>query len=258
MGALCSSPVEPLEPRPHVNTELVFSAKAWEKDFPAITSVELKRRREEFWDTRVEGRKEIWQAIRLACEAGDEGTSLAILDSAGVTPFDMNKPDCCFSYDDMGVKYEVPMYLLRDPSNLLTDPHTSVPTGEVHTEVHHSQPLPTTSLPTTQPDEKNVDNNPQQQPLTTQPIATVTQLSSVEPGFKIKIRFSEGKDIELTVHATETVMELKNRLFTSNGIPIKDQRVIFSGKRLEDTDTMTSAKIKVGTLVQVMVVHMPK
>jgi hypothetical protein len=274
MGALCSSaPVEVME-QPSGNPELVFSAKAWEKDFPAITSTELKRRREEFWDTRVEGRKEAWQAIKLACEAGDEGTSLAILDSAGLTPFDMNKPDCCFCYDDHGAKYEVPMYVLRDPANVVkTDEHNhssqadaaASPAQQIELQAQPSSAVaPIITSGGGGGDEKS--KNQSASPVASPSISPVSPMSPTSPapistdntpGFKIKIRFSEGKDIEVTVRPSQSIKELKTQLFASNAIPIKDQRVIYSGRRLEDNDTMMSAKIKPGIIVQVMVVHIP-
>lgn len=36
---------------------------------PALTSQQLERLRNEFWETRVEGRKEMWEALRFAAEA---------------------------------------------------------------------------------------------------------------------------------------------------------------------------------------------
>lgn len=41
---------------------------AWTVE-PAITTEQLTRLRNEFWETRVEGRAEMWQALRFAAEA---------------------------------------------------------------------------------------------------------------------------------------------------------------------------------------------
>lgn len=42
--------------------------RAWKVE-PALTSAQLARLRSEFWETRVEGRPEMWQALRFAAEA---------------------------------------------------------------------------------------------------------------------------------------------------------------------------------------------
>lgn len=42
--------------------------RAWKVE-PAITTAHLTRLRNEFWETRVEGRPEMWQALRFAAEA---------------------------------------------------------------------------------------------------------------------------------------------------------------------------------------------
>lgn len=42
--------------------------KPWKVD-PAITTEQLTRLRNEFWETRVEGQQEMWQALRFAAEA---------------------------------------------------------------------------------------------------------------------------------------------------------------------------------------------
>ena len=47
--------------------------------FAAMTRDQLNCKREEFWDTRVEGRAEVWQSIRMTCDPSlDEETCHAI------------------------------------------------------------------------------------------------------------------------------------------------------------------------------------
>jgi Ubiquitin-binding domain len=54
---------------------------------PPITFTELRRRREEYFDTRVTGRSECWNAIGMAVEVIDEdlGTAQEILNAAGIS-----------------------------------------------------------------------------------------------------------------------------------------------------------------------------
>lgn len=61
----------------------------WSNEAP-INEAQLLQMREEFWDTApsYEGRKEIWEALRGACEAfekGDYDLAQAILEGVGVT-----------------------------------------------------------------------------------------------------------------------------------------------------------------------------
>src|SRR5262245_14462449 len=93
----------------------------WDKEFPALTMAELQTKRAEFWDTRIGGRAECWQALRTAIESGDESTQAAILESAEMTPFDIERAEWCFSYDTKGYKYEVPLFTMYVPSNLKKD-----------------------------------------------------------------------------------------------------------------------------------------
>ena len=70
--------------------------------FRAQSTAQAKR--EEFWDTRVEGRAEMWQAIKLSVQAGDEATARVIMQSAGLTSWDVDKSDSCFCYDEASAR----------------------------------------------------------------------------------------------------------------------------------------------------------
>ena len=68
----------------------------WSNDAP-INEAQLQQMREEFWDTApsYEGRKEIWEALRGACEAcekGDYDLAQAILEGVGVS---LPNGECC-------------------------------------------------------------------------------------------------------------------------------------------------------------------
>ncbi|KAL7102756.1 hypothetical protein ACP275_08G137700 [Erythranthe tilingii] len=86
--------------------------KAW-KHTEAITRAQLVKMREEFWDTAPH--YEIWEALRAAAEA-DLTLAQAIVDSAGVI---VQNPDLTTCYDERGAKYELPKYVLSEPTNLI-------------------------------------------------------------------------------------------------------------------------------------------
>lgn len=89
--------------------------KPWKHSDP-ITRAQLVQMREEFWDTAPHygGRKEIWDALRAAAEA-DVSLAQTIIDSAGII---VQAPDLTVCYDERGAKYELPKYVLSEPTNL--------------------------------------------------------------------------------------------------------------------------------------------
>ncbi|XP_022984742.1 ubiquitin domain-containing protein 2-like [Cucurbita maxima] len=92
--------------------------KSWKHPQP-ITRFQLVQLREEFWDTAPHygGRKEIWDALRAAAEA-ELSLAQAIIDSAGVI---IQNADLTICYDERGTKYELPNYVLSEPTNLIRD-----------------------------------------------------------------------------------------------------------------------------------------
>ncbi|KAH9779153.1 UBD domain-containing protein [Citrus sinensis] len=92
--------------------------KPWKHPQP-ITKSQLMQLRDEFWDTAPHygGRKEIWDALRAAAEA-DLSLAQAIVDSAGVI---VQSADLTICYDERGAKYELPKYVLSEPTNLIRE-----------------------------------------------------------------------------------------------------------------------------------------
>ncbi|KAG6416670.1 hypothetical protein SASPL_124105 [Salvia splendens] len=116
--------------------------KAW-KHSEAITREQLTKMREEFWDTAPHygGRKgldhlicmmdkthvvpiglctsvlEIWDALRAAAEA-DLTLAQTIVDCVGII---IQNPDLTICYDERGAKYELPKYVVSEPTNLIRD-----------------------------------------------------------------------------------------------------------------------------------------
>ena len=52
-----------------------------------MTMAQLKVKQDEFWETSpaYEGRKEIWDALKAACETDDVSLAQAIIDGANIT-----------------------------------------------------------------------------------------------------------------------------------------------------------------------------
>jgi len=96
----------------------------------------LDRERIEFFDTRVTGRPEIWQAIHAALQVlwqggdnGDDedgglGTAQMILTAADIT---LNRGDLCYGvYDRFGESYQLPEHIVADPANIVDTPEEEV------------------------------------------------------------------------------------------------------------------------------------
>eukprot|EP00250_Pteridium_aquilinum_P034592 c7793_g1_i1 orf=67-411(+) len=90
--------------------------KPW-KHSEAITRAQLKKMRDEFWDTAPHygGKTEIWDALHAASEA-QLNLAQAIIDSAGII---VTSEDLSVCYDERGAKYELPKYVLSEPRNVI-------------------------------------------------------------------------------------------------------------------------------------------
>ncbi|MCJ1475895.1 hypothetical protein MMC13_004559 [Lambiella insularis] len=97
--------------RPHIWT----SKRKW-------TRHELTREREEFFDTRVTGRPEIWGTLKMVVGLVGDGelqTAQGILDAAGVT---VPTGDLVNGvYDEAGNFYQMPEEIVADPDNSVVE-----------------------------------------------------------------------------------------------------------------------------------------
>ncbi|XP_062232622.1 uncharacterized protein LOC133929882 isoform X1 [Phragmites australis] len=100
------------------NSKKLKKPKAWKHTQP-ITQPQLKQMRDEFWDTAPHygGQKDIWDALRAAA-VSDLALAQTIADSAGII---ISNPDMTLCYDERGAKYELPKYVLSEPTNLIRD-----------------------------------------------------------------------------------------------------------------------------------------
>ncbi|KAL3633883.1 hypothetical protein CASFOL_022645 [Castilleja foliolosa] len=100
------------------NVKKMRRPKAWKHPQP-ITKSQLMQLRDEFWDSapRNGGTKEIWDALRAAAEA-ELTLAQAIVDSAGII---VHNADLTVCFDERGVRYELPKYVLSEPKNLIAD-----------------------------------------------------------------------------------------------------------------------------------------
>ncbi|XP_041875055.1 ubiquitin domain-containing protein 1 isoform X1 [Corvus kubaryi] len=121
------------------NEPLKKECPKWKSDYP-MTDGQLRSKRDEFWDTApaFEGRKEIWDALKAAAyavEANDHSLAQAILDGASITLPHGSLTEC---YDELGNRYQLPVYCLAPPVNLILE------RSEEEAAVEPVEPLPNT------------------------------------------------------------------------------------------------------------------
>uniref|UniRef100_A0A3Q2FW37 Ubiquitin domain containing 2 n=1 Tax=Cyprinodon variegatus TaxID=28743 RepID=A0A3Q2FW37_CYPVA len=113
------------------NQPLKRERPKWKSDYP-MTEGQLRSKRDEFWDTApaFEGRKEIWDALRAAAsafESNDHLLAQAILDGASITLPHGALTEC---YDELGNRYQLPVYCLSPPVNMIEDASDPISGGE--------------------------------------------------------------------------------------------------------------------------------
>ncbi|KAM3913056.1 ubiquitin domain-containing protein 1 [Leptodactylus fuscus] len=104
------------------NEPLKKERPRWKSDYP-MTDGQLRSKRDEFWDTApaFEGRKEIWDALKAAAyavENNEHELAQAIVDGASITLPHGSLTEC---YDELGTRYQLPVYCLAPPINLIME-----------------------------------------------------------------------------------------------------------------------------------------
>jgi len=69
---------------------------------------------------------------------------------------------------------------------------------------------------------------------------------------QIFIKTLSGKSIPLDIDDLTTVADVKTKLKDMEGIPVDDQRLIFSGRQLEDTDKLSAHNVVDGSVIHLV------
>lgn len=95
------------------------------------TRLELDRERQEFFETRVSGRPEIWATLKVVTGLVTEGeiqTAQGILDASAVTVPTGDLMNG--AYDEVGNFYQMPEYIISDPNNVFPGSQENMVKGE--------------------------------------------------------------------------------------------------------------------------------
>jgi hypothetical protein len=87
-----------------------------------ISRLQLDSKREEFWNTRTTGRRNVWMVIKSAVEADHETASL-LLQMSGVA---LKGENITLLEDTNGNLYEIPLFIVNDPVSFSNEHKKSV------------------------------------------------------------------------------------------------------------------------------------
>jgi hypothetical protein len=76
-----------------------------------ISRPQLESKREEFWNTRTTGKRNVWMVIKSAVEA-DHESALLLLEMSGVA---LKGTNITLLEDTNGNVYEIPIFMINDP-----------------------------------------------------------------------------------------------------------------------------------------------
>ncbi|TNN00024.1 hypothetical protein fugu_013056 [Takifugu bimaculatus] len=119
------------------------------------------------------------------------------------------------SYDELGNRYQLPVYTLSPPVNLITE----------------------------SPSETKGSASAQKQ----------AQPPPCRQEFQLRVRLSTGKDVHMAASMADSIGQLKKQLEEQEDIDVSCQRWFFSGKLLTDKTHLQDTKIQKDFMVQVIV-----
>ncbi|KAG4090394.1 CBN-NED-8 protein [Neocallimastix lanati (nom. inval.)] len=68
----------------------------------------------------------------------------------------------------------------------------------------------------------------------------------------IKIKTLTGKEIDIDIEPSDQIARIKERIEEKEGIPPPQQRLIFSGKQMDDTKSAEDYKITGGAVLHLV------
>ncbi|CAG8581419.1 8998_t:CDS:2 [Ambispora gerdemannii] len=205
----------------------------WTSNIP-INQRRLKMQRDAFWDTApsYEGRLEIWQALRCACESEDLILAQAIIDSANITIPTGNLTNGC--YDELGNRYVIPVYCIVEPVNLIKESDS-----EGGTSSHQA------------------DDNMDSKLLSESAASVTTTDDNTFYDHNLTVRLSNhAKDVRISVNLKqETIGTLRQKLCANEELDGQEfnARFFFLGRMLDDDTKLADVKFEEGQVLQALI-----
>ncbi|KAL2006129.1 hypothetical protein VTN00DRAFT_9783 [Thermoascus crustaceus] len=224
--------------RPHV----------WHSKRRTWTRAQLAREREEFFDTRVTGRPEVWAALAAATSLmreGDLATAQGIIDAAGVTVPTGNLCEGC--YDENGALYRLPQCIVSDPENVVEVSSTDERgTGDLESDAIYDGKLAVDNASEDELIPEDLERRREEKGKT-----------SERDLIRVKARLSDrgGPDITVSIGKRQSVGLLARKVQLEAGISGKQRvRIAYLGKILKENQTLLDQGWKSGHVVNALVV----
>ncbi|KAK3323684.1 hypothetical protein B0T19DRAFT_211787 [Cercophora scortea] len=258
----------------HINKPL--RRHEWSSRNRTWTRTALTRERNEFFDTRVTGRQEVWQTLRAALEVlwasdevarnalseplheedGDEeedgpseddpaialATAQSILTAADIT---LPTGDLAQgAYDSLGNYYTLPEHIVSDPTNIAQGPS---PSGDGTLE--DAKADFTAGEETA---EENADDDDEVQRRREEKGKAVLD---IRDQITIRARLSDGsRDVNVSVGKAETVRSIARHIQEEAHLPPnKKIRIAYMGKILKEVSPLPAQGWKQGHIVNALV-----
>ncbi|KAF2211440.1 hypothetical protein CERZMDRAFT_43166, partial [Cercospora zeae-maydis SCOH1-5] len=196
----------------------------------------LEQQRKEFFDTRTNNRREVWNALQVVAEsmrAGDLVQAQALLDAA-----DLTVPNGRLArgakgkerqlegvYDDRGKLYDIPYWIVADPADIIE--------GGDEKDVEHTE------------DDEDADSGSRREEK------GKGRAEDIGEEVRVTARLNTAKDVTVTVGSRQSISNLRRKIEQQNGIKLK--LLIHLGKILENGDSLESAGWKSGQILNAFV-----
>lgn len=211
-----------------------MAPKLWISTGRTWSHIQLLREREEFFETRVTGRPEIWSAIKEVSgliRQGNLTDAQGILDAAGITlPTGRLEEG---AYDERGVLYRIPENIVSDPKNVVEDDE-----------------VPNTAIG------KKLEADAITVPASEEEVADKGKDVIEENAMKIRCRLSDrgGPDTIVLLAPTQPVSVLLRRVRTEATIASSSKvRIAYFGRILDESQTLEEQGWQQGHVVQGLV-----
>ncbi|KAF2171403.1 hypothetical protein M409DRAFT_50849 [Zasmidium cellare ATCC 36951] len=218
---------------------------------PPWTRSHLEREREAFFETRVTGRSEVWNALDIACQmirSGELAEAQGILDAVGATV-----PTGKVSrgrgrdrlrggvYDEKGALYEIPDWIVADPRDLIEDAGTEKEIdGENDDEDDDEDWEGGVPVDSSAEDKEVVRPKGK------------GRAEDIGDEVKLRARLSDrGTDVEVTLGSKQPVRIALQRIREQTGV--NRVRLVYMGKPMEEGRTLADCGWRSGQVVNAFV-----
>ncbi|ORY62444.1 uncharacterized protein BCR38DRAFT_410856 [Pseudomassariella vexata] len=228
----------------------------WAAENRTWTPTQLAQERADFFDTRVTGRPEVWQTLKVALEvlwepnAYDEGatamaTAQGILKAADIT---LPTGDLANgAYDSLGNHYALPEWIVSDPINIAND--RDAETAGVDADRKGEDGLgPDVEVGDTT-DALEVDETLRRREEKGKAVENVQDLVNV------RARLSENaRDVIINIGSEESVRVLSRKIEEEAKLPAtKRIRVAYMGKILKESSSLQAQGWQQGHIINALV-----